>query len=111
MKLWSPRSLTNAICFPSGDHFGSVDCPRTTANSLAACLPSTLHSHNFFFADQIADLPSGEISTSSQPSSPQPISPNSLGEACLASTSNAKTCCLAPFVELLGLALSCASFS
>ncbi len=101
------------MCLPSGDHLGSSAAPRTDASSLACCFPSTLAIHNFFFADHTARAPSDEISMSSQSSSGHPISPKSRGAAALSflSTSSANTCCLAPFVKLSGLALSCASFN
>src|SRR3954471_9777909 len=91
IKLWSPRMLVKAIFFESGDQCGSRLLPRTYASCFAgpwfgppprrpvgaasgvgvwaaASAAETGAIHRLFFADQTADLPSGETWIFSQSS-------------------------------------------
>src|SRR6266478_1616537 len=109
----SPRSLTNAIFFPSGDHFGCELLPRAKVSALALALASLVPKIGAiqicFFADHTANSPFGDIWMSSHPSSSQPMSPSKRGSPL--STSAAHTCCMRFSTLLVGSAISPALFA
>jgi hypothetical protein len=104
MKLWPPRSLTNAALFPSGDHLGCWLLPRANVSGFAFSLPEVGATQICFFADHSASSRLGEIWMSSQPPSLHPISPSSRGTPL--SIRTAHTCCVRFSTLLVGSAVS-----